>query len=92
MAGRRHPESLKQELASLVQLPGITNAWVMPIRTRIDMLLQGSRHLLGVEVAGADLDVIQRIGQQLESILADVPGTSSVCSKESLEAAILKWT
>ena len=75
------PESLKQELASLVQLPGITNAWVMPIRTRIDMLATGIKTPVGIKVAGADLDVIQRIGQQLESILADVPGTSSVYSE-----------
>ena len=63
------PESLKQELASLVQLPGLTNAWVMPIRTRIDMLATGIKTPVGIKVAGTDLDVIQRIGQQLENIL-----------------------
>ena len=75
------PESLKQELASLVQLPGLTNAWVMPIRTRIDMLATGIKTPVGIKIAGADLDVIQRIGQQLETILAGVPGTSSVYSE-----------
>ena len=75
------PESLKQELASLVQLPGLTNAWVMPIRTRIDMLATGIKTPVGIKIAGADLGVIQNIGRQLESILAGVPGTSSVYSE-----------
>ena len=75
------PESLKQELESLVQLPGITNAWVMPIRTRIDMLATGIKTPVGIKIAGADLDVIQNIGRQIERILADVPGTSSVYSE-----------
>lgn len=74
-------ESLKKELDSLVQLPGVTNAWVMPIKTRIDMLATGIKTPVGVKIAGADINVIQRIGQQLEAILADVPGTASVYSE-----------
>lgn len=84
------PESLKQELASLVQLPGLTNAWVMPIRTRIDMLATGIKTPVGIKVAGADLDVIQRIGQQLENILANVPGTSSVYSERVAAGRYIK--
>lgn len=84
------PESLKQELASLVQLPGLTNAWVMPIRTRIDMLATGIKTPVGIKVAGADLDVIQRIGQQLENILAGVPGTSSVYSERVAAGRYIK--
>ena len=74
-------ESLKKELDRLVQLPGVTNAWVMPIKTRIDMLATGIKTPVGIKVAGPDLNVIQDIGQQLEVLLADVPGTASVYSE-----------
>ena len=74
-------ESLKQELDALVRLPGLTNAWVMPIKTRIDMLATGIKTPVGIKVAGADLDQIQIIGQELERILAEVPGTASVYSE-----------
>ena len=74
-------ESLKQELDSLVKLPGVTNAWVMPIKTRIDMLATGIKTPVGIKIAGADLEVIQDIGQRLESILGNVPGTASVYSE-----------
>ena len=74
-------ESLKKELDRLVQLPGLTNAWVMPIKTRIDMLATGIKTPVGIKVAGPDLGVIQEIGQQLEILLKDVPGTASVYSE-----------
>jgi len=74
-------ESLKEELDALVKLPGVTNAWVMPIKTRIDMLATGIKTPVGVKIAGADLTVIQDIGKQLEFILKDVPGTASVYSE-----------
>ncbi len=74
-------EKLKQELDALVKLPGLTNAWVMPIKTRIDMLATGIKTPVGIKVAGDDLGVIQDIGQQLEAILRDVPGTASVYSE-----------
>ncbi|MBA54857.1 MAG: CusA/CzcA family heavy metal efflux RND transporter [Pseudomonadales bacterium] len=74
-------ESLKKELDRLVQLPGLTNAWVMPIKTRIDMLATGIKTPVGIKVAGPDLSVIQDIGQQLETLLKDVPGTASVYSE-----------
>ncbi|MBU2918513.1 efflux RND transporter permease subunit [Psychrosphaera sp. F3M07] len=75
------PESLKKELDALVKLPGVTNAWVMPIKTRIDMLATGIKTPLGIKIAGADLTVIEDIGKQLEDILKDVPGTASVYSE-----------
>ncbi|MFW2365184.1 MAG: efflux RND transporter permease subunit [Desulforhopalus sp.] len=74
-------DSLKKELDALVKLPGLTNAWVMPIKTRIDMLATGIKTPVGIKVAGPDLTKIQDIGQQLEKILADVPGTASVYSE-----------
>lgn len=74
-------DALRQELDELVKLPGLTNAWVMPIKTRIDMLATGIKTPVGIKVAGPDLNEIQRIGKQLEIILNDVPGTASVYSE-----------
>tara|TARA_R110001592_G_scaffold363371_1_gene685814 strand:- start:468701 stop:471823 length:3123 start_codon:yes stop_codon:yes gene_type:complete len=73
--------SLTRELDALLKLPGVTNAWVMPIKTRIDMLATGIKTPVGIKVAGPELEVIQRIGQQLETILPDAPGTASVYSE-----------
>ncbi|RDK82514.1 UNVERIFIED_ORG: Cu(I)/Ag(I) efflux system membrane protein CusA/SilA [Idiomarina abyssalis] len=74
-------EKLKKELDALVKFPGLTNAWVYPIKTRIDMLSTGIKTPVGIKVAGADLNEIQKIGQQLETILEDVDGTASVYSE-----------
>ncbi len=74
-------ESLKKELNNLVKVPGLTNAWVMPIKTRIDMLATGIKTPVGIKVAGPDLKVIQEIGMQIETVLKDVPGTASVYSE-----------
>ena len=74
-------EKLKKELDALVKFPGLTNAWVMPIKTRIDMLATGIKTPVGIKVAGEDLREIQKIGQRLEQILKDVPGTASVYSE-----------
>ncbi len=74
-------EDLRAELNEIVNYPGLTNAWVMPIKTRIDMLATGIKTPVGIKVAGPDLGVIQRIGKDLERILAGVPGTASVYSE-----------
>lgn len=74
-------KKLIKELDQLVQFPGLTNAWVMPIKTRIDMLATGIKTPVGIKVAGPDLNVIQTIGQQLEQELMAVSGTASVYSE-----------
>ncbi|MGB3225100.1 MAG: efflux RND transporter permease subunit [Desulforhopalus sp.] len=74
-------DSLRKEFDNLVKLPGLTNAWVMPIKTRIDMLATGIKTPVGIKVAGPELSTIQAIGQQLETVLKDVPGTASVYSE-----------
>lgn len=74
-------EKLRLELDNLVKMPGLTNAWVMPIKTRIDMLATGIKTPVGIKVAGSDLAVIQKIGQQIEQILATMPSTASVYSE-----------
>ncbi|MCU4677273.1 efflux RND transporter permease subunit [Catenovulum sp. 2E275] len=75
------PDRLKQELDALIQFPGVTNAWVMPIKTRIDMLATGIKTPVGIKVAGPDLKQIEKIGQQIEHILKNVAGTASVYSE-----------
>ena len=74
-------EKLKKELDGLVKFPGLTNAWVMPIKTRIDMLATGIKTPVGIKVAGTKLSEIQKIGQQIEVLLKDVQGTASVYSE-----------
>jgi Cu(I)/Ag(I) efflux system membrane protein CusA/SilA len=74
-------EGLIKELDALVKLPGVTNAWVMPIKTRIDMLATGIKTPVGIKIAGPELQQIQAIGKQLEVILKDVEGTASVYSE-----------
>lgn len=74
-------EKIRQELDERLQFPGITNAWVMPIKTRIDMLATGIKTPVGVKISGPQLKEIQAIGLQLESILKTVPGTASVYSE-----------
>ncbi len=67
-----------KELEQRVQYPGLTNAWVMPIKTRIDMLSTGIKTPVGIKVGGPDLQVIQHIGKELEQLLPHVRGTTSV--------------
>jgi Cu(I)/Ag(I) efflux system membrane protein CusA/SilA len=74
-------DKLKQELNQRVQLPGIANIWVMPIKNRIDMLATGIKTPVGVKVAGPDLGEIQAIGKRIEEVLTNVPGTVSVYSE-----------
>lgn len=74
-------EKLKEALDDRVQIPGVTNAWVMPIKTRIDMLATGIKTPVGIKVSGPELSQIQAIGSELETILEDVSGTASVYSE-----------
>lgn len=71
-------ERLKQELNQLVQVPSLTNVWIMPIKNRIDMLATGIKTPVGIKVAGPDLQTISEIGQEIERVMRDVPGTASV--------------
>ena len=74
-------DGLKRELDAIVRFPGLTNAWVMPIKTRIDMLATGIKTPVGIKVAGPDLVTIQAIGEQIEEALLKVPGTASAYSE-----------
>ncbi len=74
-------KKLIKELDSLTKFPGLTNAWVQPIKTRIDMLATGIKTPVGIKIAGQDLKVIEGIGKDIEAILNDVEGTASVFSE-----------
>jgi len=70
-------DSLKQEMDAALQFPGVSNAWTMPIRARIDMLSTGIRTPVGVKVFGTDLKEMETLAKQVEAVLKTVPGTSS---------------
>lgn len=71
-------EKLQKELDAKVRLPGVTNAWTMPIKTRIDMLSTGIKTPVGIKLLGPDLDVLADLAEQIEGQLRSVPGTASV--------------
>jgi Cu(I)/Ag(I) efflux system membrane protein CusA/SilA len=70
-------------LNEALQIPGISNAWTMPIKARTDMLTTGIRTPLGIKVLGSDLAKIQQVGEQIETALKDVPGTTSVFAERT---------
>ena len=72
------PAKLIEELDAALRIPGLTNAWTMPIRARIDMLSTGIRTPVGIKIAGPDLTELERLGRQVEAVVRDVPGTASV--------------
>jgi len=71
-------DKLTEELNGLIDFPGVTNAWTMPIKTRIDMLSTGIKTPVGVKITGPDLAVLEELGKQVEPIVRDLPGTRSV--------------
>jgi Cu(I)/Ag(I) efflux system membrane protein CusA/SilA len=71
-------EKLIKEMDARMQIPGVTNAWTMPIKARIDMLTTGVRTPVGIKILGADLSQIEKIGTQIEQIIKPLPGTRSV--------------
>ena len=75
---RRTVDELVDALNSSIQIPGLTNAWTMPIKTRIDMLATGIKTPVGIKVAGPNLAELERIASEIEAVVRNVPGTSSV--------------
>ena len=72
------PEKLIDELDQAIQFPGLTNAWTMPIKTRIDMLSTGIKTPVGLKLMGEDLSVLSDLGEKVEAVIRKVPGTLSV--------------
>ncbi|KPJ97554.1 MAG: cation transporter, partial [Nitrospira bacterium SG8_35_4] len=75
------PNELTAEMDRAIQFPGLTNAWTMPIKTRIDMLATGIKTPVGIKIMGDNLDTLSAIGKQIEGVLRSVPGTLSVYSE-----------
>ena len=84
------PEKIQSELDARLQFPGVTNSWVMPIKTRIDMLATGIKTPVGIKIAGPKLSEMQAIGVQLETILKKLPGTASVYSERVVGGRYIK--
>ncbi len=78
-------DELIAEMDQALQLPGVTNAWTMPIKARIDMLTTGVRTPVGVKIFGDDLKEIEALGLELEKVLRDVPGARSVFAERAAE-------
>ncbi len=76
-------EDIVAELDQKLRFPGVTNAWTMPIKNRIDMLTTGIRTPVGIKIFGADLEVIQKIGAEMEAVLKDVRGTRSIYAERT---------
>ncbi len=83
-------EGIKRELNERVQVPSLNNAWLMPIKTRIDMLSTGVNTPVGILISGPDLEVIQKIGQQIEPVVRRVPGTQSVFAERATSARYIE--
>ena len=77
------PRSWSSRLNAALQIPGVSNAWTMPIKARIDMLTTGVRTPVGLKISGADLKAIEEIGAQIEALLPQVPGTRSVFAERT---------
>jgi copper/silver efflux system protein len=82
-------EQLVAEMNDALSIPGVSNSWTMPIRGRIEMLTTGIRTPVGLKIQGNDLNTIQQVGHQVESILGSVPGTRSVFAERTGEGFFL---
>jgi Cu(I)/Ag(I) efflux system membrane protein CusA/SilA len=82
-------EELVAQMDRALKLPGVSNAWTMPIRGRIDMLTTGIRTPVGLKIAGADLRRIQEIGAEAESLLSTVKGTRNVLAERTADGYFL---
>ena len=84
-------EELKILLNEAIQFPGLTNAWTMPIKTRIDMLSTGIKTPVGIKIMGDDLEILSRLGQEIEAVVREIPGTLSAFSERVVGANYLDY-
>ena len=77
-------DKIKQRLQALLNFPGVSHAWGMPIKTRIDMLSTGINTPVGIKISGPNLKTLQTIGKEIEATLRQVPGTTSVYADRSV--------
>ena len=88
---RRTPDELVDALNAAVQIPGLNNAWTMPIKTRIDMLATGIKTPVGIKVAGPDLAQLERIAAQVEAVVKTVPGTRSAFAERTMSGNYIEF-
>jgi len=74
-------QGIKEELDERVKVPGLVNAWLMPIGARIDMLATGVKTPIGIKVSGSDLTIIEKLSQEIEKLAKKIPGASSVIAE-----------
>jgi len=86
------PEKLTDEMNAAIQIPGLTNAWTMPIKTRTDMLSTGIKTPVGIKIAGADLTELERLGKEIERVVRNVPDTLSVYAERVMGGNYLDFT
>jgi copper/silver efflux system protein len=84
-------DQLIDELNAAVQFPGLTNAWTMPIKTRIDMLSTGIKTPVGIKVMGPDLEVLSRLGEEIEAVVRPLPGTLSAIAERAVGGSYLDF-
>jgi Cu(I)/Ag(I) efflux system membrane protein CusA/SilA len=89
---RRTPDELVEAMNTAIQFPGATNAWTMPIKTRIDMLSTGIKTPVGIKISGPDLATLQRIGEQVEAVIRRVPNTLSVYAERVVGGNYINFT
>jgi Cu(I)/Ag(I) efflux system membrane protein CusA/SilA len=77
-------DKLIEELDMAIQFPGLTNAWTMPIKTRVDMLSTGIKTPVGIKISGPDLNVLEQIGKEVEAVIRKVPGTLSAFAERAV--------
>ena len=82
---------LVDELNNAIQFPGLTNAWTMPIKTRIDMLSTGIKTPVGIKLMGPDLETLSNLGQQIATVVRQVKGTTSVFSDKTVGGNYLDY-
>ncbi|MCK9280901.1 MAG: CusA/CzcA family heavy metal efflux RND transporter [Melioribacteraceae bacterium] len=78
------PDKLIEEMDAAIKIPGLTNAWTMPIKTRIDMLSTGIKTPVGIKIAGPDLNILQELGKEIEEAAKTIPGTRSAYAERSV--------
>ena len=86
------PDALTAEMNQAIQFPGVTNAWTMPIKTRIDMLSTGIKTPVGIKLSGPDLTVLEDLGREVEAVVREVPGTLSVYAERVMGGNYLNFS
>ncbi len=89
---RRTPNELTDAMNAAVQIPGLINAWTMPIKTRTDMLATGIKTPVGIKIAGPDLAELERVASEVEAVVKAVPGTLSAFAERTMGGNYIQIT